>query len=151
VKDSGMQAQGNQGEDVARIKVLLHKSYYQWVLKIIVLIHHLSLIESKWSYSKSHNSFHFFLNLRPKFHFLTTMLNSKLSLHIQETMTIRTAYLPSWGFLTTRYMWDSNPIYQPSLGSSKTWSGPVPPESTVRLQSSPWPREYTLLSPSLHS
>jgi hypothetical protein len=26
---SGMQAQGNQGEDVAIIKVLLHKSYYQ--------------------------------------------------------------------------------------------------------------------------
>jgi hypothetical protein len=26
-EDSGMQAQGNQGEDVARIKVLSHKSY----------------------------------------------------------------------------------------------------------------------------
>jgi hypothetical protein len=26
-EDSGMQAQGNQGEDVARIKVLLYKSY----------------------------------------------------------------------------------------------------------------------------
>jgi hypothetical protein len=26
-EDSGMQAQGNQGEDVSRIKVLLHKSY----------------------------------------------------------------------------------------------------------------------------
>jgi hypothetical protein len=26
-EDSGMQAQGNQGEDVARIKILLHKSY----------------------------------------------------------------------------------------------------------------------------
>jgi hypothetical protein len=26
-EDSGMQAQGNQGEDVARIKVILHKSY----------------------------------------------------------------------------------------------------------------------------
>jgi hypothetical protein len=26
-EDSGVQAQGNQGEDVVRIKVLLHKSY----------------------------------------------------------------------------------------------------------------------------
>jgi hypothetical protein len=37
------------------------------------------------------------------------------------------------------------------LKFSKTWPGPAPPESTVHLQSSPWLRGYTLLSPSLYS
>jgi hypothetical protein len=61
------------------------------------------------------------------------------------------AIIPSWGSLTTRHMQDSNlhistftRILQNMTGSSAT-------ESTVHLQFSPWPRGYTLLSPSLHS
>jgi hypothetical protein len=66
--------------------------------------------------------------------------------HLLTTMQVRQSSLLNRGATTIRI-----DIYQPSLGSSKTWPGPASPKSTVHLQSSPWPQGYTLLSLSLHS
>ena len=60
---------------------------------------------------------------------------------------IRTTYLPSWGFLTTRYMTRRRLYISTSAhGFSNTGPGSTPPENTVHLPSGTLTQEGTLYS-----
>jgi hypothetical protein len=97
------------------------------------------------------------------FHWLNYDEWSKDRVFFSEKQRRFESIWPSWGFLTTQHMLvkvrtqvqTRTYIYQPSLRSSKMWTGPALPESTVHHLPAPLLVDsqdgYTILSPSPHS
>ena len=122
-----MQAHGIQGMALAIIKVLLRKSFlkkflYQH-LKLLKIIYKADTIRIE--IMKLH--IQHFLKPPSSSSYLTTMMNRELSLHNRGATAIRTDYNPAGNSRPHDICRSPTYIYQPTLGSSKTRTGPRHP------------------------
>ena len=123
-----MQAHGIQGRALAIIKVLLRKSS----LTKFFISTFKNFIRSYTKLTRSVlRSWNFVSNTfsnQPQVPVInTTMMNSELSLHNRGATTIRTDYNPAGNSRPHDICRSPTYIYQPTLGSSKTRTGPRHP------------------------
>ena len=119
-------------------KVLLRKSSLTRFFLSTLKPSSRSYMKLPWSVLRPWTSYQTLSQHVLKFHLLTTMMNSELSLHNRGATTIRTDINPAWDSQPHDVCRSLTYIYQPTLRSSKTRTGP----RHLRAQYSTNPAHY---------